>query len=183
MVIYFLRVKNIKKGVCMQIKEKISIDQIRGKTVNQVAQEFNIRYYRARYIFQALGVIPVSEKIFRIPSFEELKNLNRYDIVQKYGVCTNTADKWLAYRGIKTENISEIKRNNIILQKKLKAITRWSQYAPAFVVLNDVQLAKAFDCSKERVRQIRQHYGWPCLNKYSQKNILSSNHEELYDSI
>lgn len=106
-----------------------------------------------------------------MPDRKELVGLTRPEICKKFNVCKNTVDTWLAKTGITAQNLTKLKSERNQLKRKLEALNRWAYFAPAFVVLTDAQLARAFNLTRERVRQIRIGCGWECVNKKEKIDI------------
>ena len=110
-------------------------------------------------------------KAFKVPEKEDLEGMSNDEIVLEYNVCRATATKWQKKRGLLfTSKWRPIQDENISLRHAVRGLKRWSTYSPAFVVMTDSQLGRAFKLSAQRIGVIRKKFGWPAaMNKFTQE--------------
>lgn len=119
-----------------------------------------------------LGISRVN-KARRIPvpdslSKEAAESRPISDTALEYGVSVSTARRWMNELGCKTRNYVRAETCKRRRESERNCSERWSFYAPAFVVMTDAEVARALRVSRERIRQVREKYGWPCARKFSQ---------------
>ena len=96
------------------------------------------------------------------PHRQELEGLTVAEIMKRFDVVRGTATKWLRNYQItpaKDQRIEGLKDTIEGLELKLRNMRML--YAMPF--LRDVEIARAFNISRERVRQIRNKHNIPCV--------------------
>lgn len=102
-----------------------------------------------------------------LASNKELSELTLIEIGNKYSVSTSIVREWRAKKGIKPLSKGKAYKDKIIDNlsaiNKLKMLNRTTRLVGALPYLRDIELARAFNLSRERVRQIRNTYSVPCV--------------------
>ena len=102
----------------------------------------------------------------KIPYASVLKKMSTEEIMVEYDVCSATAKMWLKKRGISFANSWDpIRQENMKLKWMIKGLKKWVTYAPAFMVLTDAQVQKAFGINRFAVDAIRKKFGWVNINR------------------
>lgn len=102
------------------------------------------------------------QKKIPIPPRSDLIGRTARDIIRTYGVSRKRAHSWLTYRGltpIKDRKKEELEEENKKLRKQVSMLDRNIRLASIFPFLRDVNIARIFNITRERVRQLRMEMG------------------------
>ncbi len=162
----------------MSAKIKVPpVEDLKGLTPVQIAFKFKVSYSTAQGWLTFYGIyqkgmgIKRSPKSKPIPPKEKLENKSLSQIMAENKIGPFTAHKWLAFYNLETDHNFLLQKKNMEQSRMIERYRKIGFYGPAFLVLTDAQLARAFHLSRERIRQIRNKMGWPCYNKFSLETL------------
>ena len=116
--------------------------------------------YRTRYYVKDYPHVRRPKKV--IPPRNEISQMTLEEVMDKYNVCLDTAKNWFSQRKIpykyRRYDFKDIIKNKDKEIKDLKHYIRNMRMVYSMPFMRDAELARAFNLSRERVRQIRNTY-------------------------